>query len=502
MWALEALGLDSDADARAVKRAYARCLKTTRPDADPEGFQRLHAAYQAALAAVQEHAPRPALEPPAVEHRSPTPTPSSAPSPPGEPVSTTETRGRPDGDAHSPADTQLDHYVEAFDADAFLAGCIAQLVHGEPDDVRRWLEAQPALWSLQLKSQLGYWVLNQLHERSPPVPEDNFDALLDFFDLDHVLSGVDPDAVMHLRTRLGFRRDLQPGRERALGNRVFMGRPTHDRHAPALSMMRQLRRPLRWWQALPVALLPRRSRQLRYFVLALDDGDFDGLAGLIDLEQARFWLAADDASRQSRARRLVALARCVLVAASISLLFGLLHGLTDEASAEVGLVAAQAGTVIKLFAGLALFLYAAWEAWVMVERNLRWQSAPEDAPTRFPILRFLWIPLLAGLCLLFQHGFGLGGLASVTGGAAVLSGAVRVCRRAGLKFSFGGWRLLLLIPFLKGLAFLVALIVVNSNIAVWIALPLWAIDAFRHRSMWRSLLKSMSPRRPALDSEA
>ena len=44
-WALRELGLRPDADERAIKRAYAAKLKTTRPEDDPEGFQRLHAAY-------------------------------------------------------------------------------------------------------------------------------------------------------------------------------------------------------------------------------------------------------------------------------------------------------------------------------------------------------------------------------------------------------------------------------------------------------------------------
>lgn len=47
--AFDTLGLPDDADERAIKRAYAQRLKTTRPDEDPEGFQRLHAAYRTAL---------------------------------------------------------------------------------------------------------------------------------------------------------------------------------------------------------------------------------------------------------------------------------------------------------------------------------------------------------------------------------------------------------------------------------------------------------------------
>lgn len=44
------LGLDvSQRDQRSIKRAYAKLLKQHRPDQDPEGFRRLHDAYQRAL---------------------------------------------------------------------------------------------------------------------------------------------------------------------------------------------------------------------------------------------------------------------------------------------------------------------------------------------------------------------------------------------------------------------------------------------------------------------
>ncbi|CCJ81045.1 hypothetical protein BN134_1773 [Cronobacter dublinensis 1210] len=46
---LEILGLEPGADERAVKRAYAKRLKTCRPDEDPQGFQTLRDAYEEAL---------------------------------------------------------------------------------------------------------------------------------------------------------------------------------------------------------------------------------------------------------------------------------------------------------------------------------------------------------------------------------------------------------------------------------------------------------------------
>ena len=47
-WPWEELGLPGFVELPAIRRAYAERLKETRPDENPEGFQRLHSAYQAA----------------------------------------------------------------------------------------------------------------------------------------------------------------------------------------------------------------------------------------------------------------------------------------------------------------------------------------------------------------------------------------------------------------------------------------------------------------------
>src|SRR5690348_2246764 len=47
------LGIEPTGDRQAIRRAYARCLKQLDPDQNPEAFQRLRFAYEAALAGAQ-----------------------------------------------------------------------------------------------------------------------------------------------------------------------------------------------------------------------------------------------------------------------------------------------------------------------------------------------------------------------------------------------------------------------------------------------------------------
>lgn len=48
------LDINATNDIRAIKRAYAKQVKITRPDEDPEGFQQLHEAYKEALSLVKQ----------------------------------------------------------------------------------------------------------------------------------------------------------------------------------------------------------------------------------------------------------------------------------------------------------------------------------------------------------------------------------------------------------------------------------------------------------------
>ena len=52
----DVLGIEPYSDKRTIKITYAKLLKKTRPDEDPEGFKALHDAYKEALDEVTEHA--------------------------------------------------------------------------------------------------------------------------------------------------------------------------------------------------------------------------------------------------------------------------------------------------------------------------------------------------------------------------------------------------------------------------------------------------------------
>lgn len=70
-WPWSELGLEGPAELPEIRRAYAQRLKTTHPEEDPEGFQRLHDAYQEASrqarrrrrAQAGETPPEPATDP-------------------------------------------------------------------------------------------------------------------------------------------------------------------------------------------------------------------------------------------------------------------------------------------------------------------------------------------------------------------------------------------------------------------------------------------------------
>lgn len=357
---LEWFGLAADADERTVKRAYARRLRATRPEDDPEGFQQLHAIYQAAL----EQCRRMPAAPVAAATRD---TPPSMPAKPGAPA---ETAAPP-----------------PFDLAGFPDDAVRQASTGDAGALQSWLAALPALWSLHVKAQAGQHLFARLYRQAPPMSPECLAVLLRFFDMDHVLAGHDPVALQRLRQRMQLAWELQPEHRDALMRRL-------DTNPHALERwLRQLSRPFRIWQVALVGLIPEAVDDLARFVSRLTHGHPEDLPSSFDPRQARFWPEAVARGRVGMPRLLIGGSRCLSALLCATLVGALLGkvGPTPPASFSFTVMAWVVGIV-----AVPCLIWAIWMAWLPFEN---WHARPEQLPVRWPWLNLLLVPLLCAIGL-------------------------------------------------------------------------------------------------------
>lgn len=419
--ALRELGLGPDADERAVKRAYAARLKTTRPDIDPEAFQALNATYQAALAWVQSRSNVTAVPMPIASA-----TDTEADAPADEPPHGAITRilsadalfemldapsREPPADEYceSNDDAADDSFIDAnsgmagidrtseqlstetirFDPDAFFDDCIALATHSRDGELMDWLNAQPILWSLQHKAQIAQWMLGHLHEHRPAIEARRFDVLAEFFGLLDLHSGYDAYNIQRLRHRLHLTWEVQTVQLHALARR---GQPDGGSFAADVRqtrrILKQLRRPLNLGQAMYAGLMPMYPSAVRRFLYRLDFGNLDDLPAPIVPQQIAFWDAAGDRSRISVPRLQIGAARCV----AYSVLTMLLVLSTKLMAPEAEL---HGSAAIKTAATVSIGMFVGWLAWVGGQACLQWQCLPEDEEERFGRLRRALIPTFA-----------------------------------------------------------------------------------------------------------
>jgi hypothetical protein len=236
-WAFQVLGIAPDADERAIKRAYAAKLKTSRPDDDPEGFQRLNEAYRDALRWIEYRdqawnededwdedesdrddsdeasdeagsATTEPDEPPIFRARMPGPelvampgftasfSPSASPAP--APTAAPEWDDTPEDRTRAAPENKADH----VDFDALLDDALRAAFDKDPQRIRQWLHEQPLLWSLRHKTRVGHRFLHSLGQRLPPMPGHNFDTIADFFGYYDLHSGYDAMRLRELRRQL------------------------------------------------------------------------------------------------------------------------------------------------------------------------------------------------------------------------------------------------------------------------------------------------------------
>jgi len=373
------LGLPPDADERAIKRAYAQRLRQIRPEDDAQGFQRLHEIYQAALERCRQ----------------------GMTSTPDEWASTD--RG-PHFDAHMAQPPQIDAGVPltavpvaqpspaavVFAVDEFCSTAFDLAAAGDSARLQDWLGSRHELWSLQLKAQVGHYLVQQLYQQVPPMPESCLDTLLHFFNLDHALAGHDPAALQQLRRRTRLTWELQPDHQDALAARLDMrSRPMRRRMRWSL---RQLHRPFRWSQVLLIGMSPSNAGIIANFVERLAGIYSEDLPDGVERTQLQFWQAAADSKRVSKPRLVLGLARSAVI-----LLVGMLLAPLVSLAYSDGIALEPMLFVVALLMAPSL-LWGVWVAWQALDH---WHGRPEHLPVRWPWLCLGLVPLMCagGLAL-------------------------------------------------------------------------------------------------------
>ena len=381
----ELLGVGRDADEREIRRAYTAKLRHTRPDDDPEGFQRLHEAYQRLLQIRRHQANQ---QPIVTILEAPT---NLLAAPPAEP------RPMP-----APATPRAEPVVAPprIDIDAFCSEAFGRAATGDDHMLSAWLREQPALWSFRAKAHIGQQLMRHLYRDEPAMPSNCLHVLLNFFDLDHVHAGHDALALQRLTRRSQLAWELMPEHRHALAARMGMHSATSYRQLGRC--LARLQHPYTWWRALAAGFTPNSAKVMPQFIRELAGPYTEDLPPSVSQEQIRFWTSAGQ-------KRLVSSGQMFFMAGVL-----LMMSLVVALGAAATTVFSNQTDIPKLALigiGVAWACGLVWVAARYYSVVDEWLSRDEDEPARWPRLRLATIPLLwlSGLilCLLLPlpHGF-------------------------------------------------------------------------------------------------
>lgn len=371
MWPFDALGLPADADHGAIKRAYARLLRSHRPDDDPVAFQQLHDAYQACLQQatwrMQEEAdaasdavrdaalgdagtPSPAGEadagPPASiawHHASPATLPHGDPSPPVAPEADSE---------------------PAFDAEAFLAALRERLQTQSAAQVDAWLQRHDGLYSLDRKRMLRPAVVEAIGTLPPGTRRQGIDTVLAFFGLDSISRG---DEWLHHQLDAVRRRQEDAERfEDAMRRHMSSHGSWTDRQ-----LALELLRPMAWWRRLFVILVPGLVGRLRALLHELQQLDPESSARTLHAGSVRFWERATDRNGLAKERLALVATRIAAWTAGPLAYAAAINGDAMRLGAWP-VVVATLGLAWLAYAGLVL-VYLRWRRYN--QTHLQWDVA-------------------------------------------------------------------------------------------------------------------------------
>ncbi|GLQ49801.1 J domain-containing protein [Dyella flava] len=480
-WAFELLGLPLDADAASIKRAYARLLRTTRPDDDPEAFQRLHAAYKSALAKAGK-SPVPAAQP-SEQTLSSTGSPS--------PAAAGDTPAGAAQRTHEPITQPAPPAAPIVNIGALAHEVIRTAIHADSSrDLSSWLQSRQDFWSILVKQQTGQIVIQRLFQQPQSMSADCLDTLLRFFDLDHVLSGINPFALQRLRRQQSLQWELMPEHHYELAQRIQLrrhGRPDMETLKLYLQLLQQ---PLDWLKAVKIALHRGAVDRIGHFLYALCQGHINDLPASFNQRSVLFWYKATPrAGAMSWPRFAINSLRVTAIGLACALLTTAVF-LADFATGGMpGRDALRFSTTFSLtIMGSLISLWLLFAGWIYVDH---WQGLPESAPSRLPWLRRLIIPVLCAIGFtLYQTGaptFLAGPLVF----ASLVLAVRRFRRRSIQRTSKRAWRIGATAP---GIAFLCIVIFnaftqvqIDSDLpfmtaAVCITFGTWFADMWRHRA--------------------
>lgn len=399
-WALEALELESEADERAIKRAYAKLLRDNRPDENPEGFQRLHEAYQTALQwqryrqeTAEEQENNQSSDDMSWSLRSPSESgadiassvlltsqveafsvphqDAAAPSPIGQFISPES----PQSDALQLSDTaQLAMQSPPIDIDGLVERIVNAARSLAPDAFNDWLSACPELWSIATKSDAGAGLLARFWSGSDAINGANFDLLANAFGWDEIGTHVDPDSLRVMATSMHQRWIWQAGNEAALAWQLQTDEDAPATLPEATLCRTLLSRPWRHMQALLSAVNPSRLHMMRSALRHVGGENAQLPSPPLCERQIRFWRDVTAENRLTRDRVLLGLVRGSALAMLWLMLplVAYLMKASDDLKAGYGwpspgdlLPLAGSGTLFVLLLGMGLLPWALLLRWLI-----------------------------------------------------------------------------------------------------------------------------------------
>ncbi len=421
-WGTEWLGLQQDADERAIKRAYAQRLRQSRPDEDAHAFQQLHDAYQDALAA---HRTRVGYAATALSDA------SAAPRQPASSEQSVQPRGA-DAAALSPQPDPL----------AALDSVLREGDQAQDADFARWLQQQSQDWSLDTRAAMSAALLDLLRRDAVAMRDSNLFELFALFGWDEVAAGVDVHELNWLAQRANAIWLQDPSQHFTLSLLLNSNPESRPGVAQIADMLDQLQQPRSYFRNL---LASFRSTRTHYILRILELlGCQPGLSPPkgINASQMHFWMSVEgDATHRFRLQS--RLLRSLLFSAVLSIAWmvmlwivwsGETPSRSDLQSVAFGFLGALlAPPLVTLINFTQLCLY-------------EYQGADENEPTRYPWLRILFIPLVLAFCAMAWPWLTAHGAAFIMVGwplswKLLRLAQVRFWHRRGKSLDISGFRL-------------------------------------------------------------